>query len=93
MAANNDATLAELCELLLQETNIRIGVSTMFRMLDKQDLTLKKTVHPSEKETEQVQIQRCEFFSIIQALLAQDLIFIDETGVDLALTQRACTLT
>jgi transposase len=42
VAANNDATLAELCELLLQETNIRVGVSTMFRMLDKQDLTLKK---------------------------------------------------
>lgn len=42
VAANNDATLAELCDLLLQETNIRVGVSTMFRMLDKQDLTLKK---------------------------------------------------
>jgi transposase len=40
--ANNDATLAELCDRLEQETNIRIGVSTMFRMLEKQDLTLKK---------------------------------------------------
>jgi transposase len=87
VAANNDATLAELCDLLLQETNIRVGVSTMFRMLKKQDLTLKKTLHPSEKETEQVQIQRCEFWQIMPALLAQDLIFIDETGVDLALTR------
>jgi transposase len=42
VAANNDATLAELCDLLLQETNIRVGVSTMFRILEKQDLTLKK---------------------------------------------------
>ena len=42
VAANNDATLAELCDRLEQETNIRIGVSTMFRMLEKQDLTLKK---------------------------------------------------
>jgi putative transposase len=42
VAANNDATLAELCDILLQETNIRIGVSTMFRMLDNQGLTLKK---------------------------------------------------
>ena len=40
--ANNDATLAELCDLLVQETNICMGVSTMFRMLEKQDLTLKK---------------------------------------------------
>jgi transposase len=42
VAANNDATLAELCDLLLQETNIRVGVSTMFRMLEYLDLTLKK---------------------------------------------------
>jgi putative transposase len=42
VAANNDATLAERCDLLLQETNIPVGVSTMFRILEKQDLTLKK---------------------------------------------------
>ena len=47
--ANNDATLAELCELLEQETNIRVGVSTIFRMLNKQDLTLKKNTS-SERE-------------------------------------------
>lgn len=50
VAANNDATLAELCDLLLQETNIRVGVSTMFRMLEKQDLTLKKKNTSSERE-------------------------------------------
>jgi hypothetical protein len=53
--ANNDATLAELCDLLLQQTNIRVEVSTMFRMLKKQQLTVKKTLHPNEKETERVQ--------------------------------------
>lgn len=47
--ANNDATLAELCDLLLQETNIRLGVSTMFRMLEKQDLTLKKNTSSKRK--------------------------------------------
>ena len=40
--ANNDSTLAELCDLLEQQTNIHIGVSTMFRMLKKQQLTVKK---------------------------------------------------
>ncbi len=40
--ANNDATLAELSVLLEQQTNIRVGVSTMFRMLKKQQLTVKK---------------------------------------------------
>jgi putative transposase len=47
--ANNDATLAELCDLLLQETNIRVGVSTMFRMLKKQDFTLKKNTSSERK--------------------------------------------
>jgi putative transposase len=47
--ANNDATLAELCDLLCQETNIRVGVSTMFRMLKKQDLTLKKNTSSERK--------------------------------------------
>ena len=49
MEANNDATLAELCDLLLQETKIPVGVSTMFRMLEKQELTLKKNTS-SERE-------------------------------------------
>jgi putative transposase len=47
--ANNDATLAELCDLLFQETNIPVGVSTMFRMLKKQDLTLKKNTSSERK--------------------------------------------
>ena len=47
--ANNDATLAELCDLLEEEANIRVGVSTMFRMLEKQNLTLKKNTS-SERE-------------------------------------------
>jgi transposase len=47
--ANNDATLAELCDLIEQETNIRLGVSTMFRMLEKQNLTLKKNTSSERK--------------------------------------------
>jgi transposase len=40
--SNNDATLAELCDLLEQRIGVRIGISTMFRMLEKLNLTLKK---------------------------------------------------
>jgi transposase len=47
--ANNDATLAELCDLIEQETNIRLGVSTMFRMLEKQNLALKKNTSSERK--------------------------------------------
>lgn len=44
--AKNDATLAELCDLLEQAVGVRIGVSTMFRMVEKLDLTLKKNTAP-----------------------------------------------
>lgn len=40
--SNNDATLAELCDLLAQTVSVRISVPTLFRMLEKLDLTLKK---------------------------------------------------
>ena len=47
--SNNDATLAELCDLLEQRVGVRIGVSTMFRMLEKLNLTLKKNAVSRQK--------------------------------------------
>jgi transposase len=44
--ANNDATLAELCDLLEQQVGVRISVATMFRMLERLNLTLKKNTAP-----------------------------------------------
>lgn len=42
VAENNDATLAELRELLQKATNVLIGRSTVDRMLTKLNLTRKK---------------------------------------------------
>jgi len=39
VAENNDATLAELCELLTSKTQILLSVSTMGRILQKLNLT------------------------------------------------------
>jgi hypothetical protein len=47
----------------------------------------KKTFHADEKETERVQLKRVEFWNLVQGILAKDLIFIDESGVNLALTR------
>lgn len=47
----------------------------------------KKTFHADEKETERVQRKRVEFWHLLQSFLAQNLIFIDEFGVNLALTR------
>jgi transposase len=51
------------------------------------NLTVKKTLHPTEKESERVQQQRFEFWQLVQGILAKDLIFINESGINLALTR------
>ena len=48
---NNDATLEELRTLLEQKTGVRIGRSTVARMLSKLDLTVKKNT-PSNRKRE-----------------------------------------
>lgn len=42
VAKHNDATLAELCKLLEEAVGVRISVTTMFRMLRRLKITIKK---------------------------------------------------
>lgn len=42
--ANNDATLAELCDQVHQRTGVRVGITTMHTTLKKMQLTVKKNV-------------------------------------------------
>jgi transposase len=88
VAANNDAILVELQQLLLERTGVLIGRSTMARMLIRLNLTRKKkALHPTEKGSERVQGLRYEYWQLIRGVLAKDLIFIDESGVNLAMTR------
>lgn len=84
---NNDFTLEELRYQLAQKTGILIGRSTVDRMLKRLNMTQKKTLHATEKGTERVQKQRLDFWTQVQNILAKDLIFIDESGVNLALVR------
>ncbi|MBD1922609.1 IS630 family transposase [Microcoleus sp. FACHB-831] len=82
---NNDATLQELCLMLEEKTGISISRATMGRMSQRLKLTVKKkTLHPSEKDTERVQKLRQDFWSKIRDVPVEDLIFLDEAGVNLA---------
>jgi transposase len=88
VADNNDATLDELRKELYQKTGVSISRSTVDRMLSKLNLTLKKkTTHPTEKELDRVQQERMEFWRLVEGILAKDLIFIDESGINLAFTR------
>jgi transposase len=84
---NNDATLEELCQLLQEKTGVTVSRATMGRMTQRLKLTVKKTLHPTEKDTERVQNLRVEFWQQIRSLRVEDLIFVDEAGVNLALVR------
>ena len=48
--ANNDATLEELCELLEQETGIKVSRATLGRISQKLDYTFKKKLSMLRKK-------------------------------------------
>jgi len=78
----NDATLDELRYQLEQQTSVLIGRSTVDRMLTK--LNPSKNTPPYGKRVSGV--QRFEFWQLMQGGWHSYLIFIDESGINLALT-------
>lgn len=83
---NNDATLQELCDLLEEKTGVKVSKSTLDRVIKKLNYSFKKkTLYAEEKFKEEVQKKRVEFWEKIRDIPYEDLIFIDESGVDLAL--------
>lgn len=87
--ADNDATLQQLCTRLEEKTGVKVSVPTMCRLLQRLELNRKKkTLHANEAETERVQNLRREYWTTIGEVHLKDLVFIDETGVNLAMTRR-----
>ncbi|MCT7975682.1 IS630 family transposase [Laspinema olomoucense] len=83
---HNDATLEELCELLKEKTGVSISRATMGRMTQRLKMTVKKkSLYPNPKETERVQKLRVEFWEKIRSIKAENLVFIDEAGANLAM--------
>lgn len=82
---HNDATLDELRYLLYQKIGVTISRATMGRMTQHLKMTLKKTLFPSDKGSERVLNQLYEFWLLIKGISFKDLIFIDETGIYLAM--------
>lgn len=86
--ADNDATLEELCGQLKEQTTITISRSTMSRILQQMGLTRKKkTLHATEKDSPRVQQERVDYWQQLRDIDPQDLVFIDEAGVNLAMTR------
>ena len=85
---NNHATLKELTELLESRTGIKVSISTMGRISNQLNYTFKKKhSRAAEKTSERVQKARVDFWEKIRDIRAEDLIFIDESGVDIAMVR------
>ena len=50
VAAQKDISLVELADLLRTEHGASFGASTVWRCLDRHDMTFKKTAHAAEQE-------------------------------------------
>jgi homoserine dehydrogenase len=78
-----DATLKVLCELLEAEAGIVVSETTMWRQLKRMDITLKKTLHATERDRPDVVEARQRFFRRMWWWHNRSLVFIDESGVNL----------
>jgi len=83
-----DATLKELCRALAEQYQVTASKSSLQRTLAKLQLTRKKkTRYATERTTEDVQEQRRLYQAKVSALDVHDLIFVDETGVNIAMVR------
>lgn len=86
VAEHPDWTLQQYCDYLAAQTEITVSISVMCRFLQKQNLTLKKkTFRSTQASTESGQQKRLDYWTRIQGVEPDDLIFIDEMGVLLGL--------
>jgi transposase len=82
-----DATLKELCMRLQATTQLTVSAATMSRVLTKLGLPRKKTFRAAEQERPDIQRQRAAFFTRIQQMAPDDLLFLDESGSNQAMTR------
>ncbi len=69
--------LGEFSEVDLE--NLIEELESMGRISQNLDYTFKKTLHAAEKENEEVQLKRGDFWEKIRDIKVEDLIFIDES--------------
>lgn len=73
---DNDATLQQLCDRVEEKTRIKVSVPTRCCLLQKLNLTRKKTLHASEAASQRVQNLRREDWTTIGEVKLSDLVFI-----------------
>ncbi len=85
----NDITLAELASLLKEKRGISISLGALCKTLKRlRQPRKKKSLHASERDTEENEREREAFRKTIADVPVKDLVFVDESGVNIAMTRR-----
>jgi transposase len=83
--SNNDLTLLEHCKLWKKNTKQTISPTCMFESLKRAKISLKKkSIQAKERNT----INRITWLLAVGLLDPKDLVFVDETGTQIAMTRR-----
>jgi len=87
--AKPDATLSELAKQVNSITGIMVSPSNLCRALQKSDLTVKKKT-PSASEANKPEVWKAfgEFAEAVAHIHIDDMVFVDETGINLGMTRR-----
>ena len=86
--AQVDITLLELAEMLRRAHGASFAPSTVWRFLDRHDITVKKAAHASEQQRPDVAKRREAWFDAQPDLDPAHLVFIDETGATTKMARR-----
>jgi transposase len=86
--AQVDLTLAELAALVQQRHGARFAPSSVWRLLDRHGLSVKKTAHAAEQARPDVAAKRAAWRKAQPGLDPAKLVFIDETGASTKMARR-----
>jgi hypothetical protein len=69
----------------VSKTQLKVSSATISRTITKLNLTRKKSLKAEEAYTQEKQLQRRYYWNEIKDVEAKNLVFLDETGVNLAM--------
>lgn len=86
VARHPDGTLDDFCDAWEKQTGTRVSKATMGRSVRRAGLTRKrKRFRPSERERPDVEKKREAFVTEVQSKDAERLVFLDESGCNIAM--------
>ena len=88
LAEQSDRTQAELRALLSQHKQIAVSQSMLSRAGHVGAATKKKSLTATERHRAEVVAARTAFRATVDQMAAQDLVFVDESGVTTSMTRR-----